>query len=202
VAAREGRPLRVGLLGGSFNPAHAGHRHVSLEALRRLDLDWVWWLVSPQNPLKPKTGMAPLAERLARARAVARHPRIRVTAIEARFGRPFTVDTLRRLGTWQDHRFVWLLGADNLAQLPRWKRWTEIVARAPVAVLERHPFSHSALRGAAATRLAAARLPHERARDLPLREPPAWTYLRFRAHPASSTALRRRAAGETRETTP
>ena len=117
------RPLRVGLLGGSFNPAHAGHRYISLEAMRRLELDQVWWLVSPQNPLKAVEGMAPLAERLAVGAAVARHPRIRVLPLETRLGTRYTADTIRRLAAWPDHRFVWLMGADNLGQLPRWRHW-------------------------------------------------------------------------------
>lgn len=184
------RGLRVGLLGGSFNPAHEGHRYVSLEALKRLDLDQVWWLVSPQNPLKPRAGMAPLADRLASARAVARHPRIRVLDLERRLGTVYTVDLLRRLAGWRGHRFVFLIGADNLLQLPRWRHWLEIVERVPVAVIERHPYSRGALAGRAARRLAAARLDAERARELAERPPPAWVYLKVRPHPASSTALR------------
>ena len=130
--------LRVGLLGGSFNPAHDGHRAISLAALRALNLDQVWWLVSPQNPLKPVKGMAGFAERMAGARAVARHPRIRVTDLEARLGTRYTVDTVRRLRARAErHRYVWLMGADNLLQLPRWQGWVEIVRRIPIAVLDR-----------------------------------------------------------------
>lgn len=185
-----GRPLRVGLLGGSFNPAHEGHRYISLEALKRLGLDVVWWLVSPQNPLKPRAGMAPFEARFASARAVARHPRIRVLDLERRFGTVYTVDLLRRLGGWRNHRFVLLLGADNLAQLPRWRRWEEIVARVPVAVVARDPYCRAALAGAAARRLAAARVEAARAKELPDLPPPAWTFLVVRPHPASSTAIR------------
>jgi nicotinate-nucleotide adenylyltransferase len=186
-----GRPLRVGLLGGSFNPAHDGHLYVSEEALRRLCLDQVWWLVSPQNPLKPKAGMAPLPERVAGARAVARHPRIKVTDLEARLGTRYTADTLRRLARWRTHRFVWLIGADNLAQMPRWKRWPEIFARCPVAVFERSPYSYDALSGVAAARFADARLKDPEAAKLVDREPPVWVFLRLRPHPASSTEIRR-----------
>ena len=187
-----GRPLRVGLLGGSFNPAHEGHRYISLEALKRLALDQIWWLVSPQNPLKPVAGMAPLAERLRRAEAAARHPRIKVTALESRLGTRYTADTLRRLGLWRDHRFVWLIGADNLAQLPRWRHWDTIMAQCPIAVFERHPYSYGALAGKAATRFARVRLDDRHASALAGSDPPAWVFVRLRPHPASSTAIRRR----------
>jgi nicotinate-nucleotide adenylyltransferase len=190
---RQPAPLRVGLLGGSFNPAHDGHRYVSLNALCSLGLDQVWWLVSPQNPLKPVAGMAPFAERLALARQVARHPRIRVSDMEARLGTRFTVDTLRRLKALRGHRFVWLLGADNLVQLPRWRRWREIMAAVPVAVFERAPYSYAALAGKAAACFGAARVEEEGLRDLVSASPPAWAFVRLRAHPASSTAIRRAA---------
>ena len=189
-AAPAGRPLRVGLLGGSFNPAHEGHRYVSIEALKRLRLDLVWWLVSPQNPLKPVAGMAPFAERFASARAVARHPRIRVLDLERRFGTVYTVDLLRRLAHWRRHRFVLLLGADNLIQLPRWRHWVEIMRRVPVAVVARDPYCRAALAGTAARRFAAARVEAARAHELADLSPPAWTFLVIRPHPASSTAIR------------
>ena len=182
--------LRVGLLGGSFNPAHEGHRYVSLEAIKRLGLDQVWWLVSPQNPLKAASGMAPLAERVARARAVARHPRLKVMALETRLGTRYTADTLARLATWPNHRFVWLMGADNLAQLPRWWKWRGIMSGCPVAVFERHPYSYPALAGPVARGFAAARLPEARADELAQAAPPAWTFVRMRPHPASATAIR------------
>jgi nicotinate-nucleotide adenylyltransferase len=185
-----GRPLRVGLLGGSFNPAHAGHRYVSLEALRRLGLDQVWWLVSPQNPLKPAAGMAAMAERVARAAAVADHPRLRVLALEARLGTRYTADTLRRLAAWSGHRFVWLMGADNLAQLRHWRHWRAVFGACPVAVFERHPYSYPALAGPAARGFADARLPEPRAAELAATPPPAWVFVRLRPHPASATAIR------------
>jgi nicotinate-nucleotide adenylyltransferase len=134
--------------------------------------------------------MAPLAERVAAASAVARHPRIRVTALEARLGTRYTVDTLRRLLRWPAHRFVWLLGADNLAQLPRWRHWTEIIGRSGVAVFERLPYSYAALRGAAATRFSDARIAAERAHELAELAAPAWVFLRLRPHRASSTVIR------------
>ena len=131
-------PGRVGLLGGSFNPAHGGHLHVSREALKRLDLDEVWWLVAPQNPLKAVRGMAPFDKRLAGAKRLARDPRIRVLDLERRLGTRYTVDTvaaLRRL--FPKIRFVWLMGADNLAQIRHWQRWTRIFAALPIAVFAR-----------------------------------------------------------------
>lgn len=190
--ARGGRQrLRVGLLGGSFNPAHGGHRHISLAALRRLRLDQVWWLVSPQNPLKAAAGMAPQARRIARAAAVARHPRIRVTGVEARLGTRYTADTLtalRRL--YPGIRFVWLMGADNLCQIPRWSRWREIFHATPIAIFARHPYSLTALAGRAARRYAHRRLPERQAGALAEMQPPAWVFLHTRLHPASATAIR------------
>ena len=191
----ERRALRVGLLGGSFNPAHEGHRYVSTEALKRLALDQVWWLVSPQNPLKARAGMAPLTSRVARARLVAAHPRIKVLPLESRLNTRYTVDTLRRVTAWRDHAFVWLIGADNLAQLPRWRQWRQVLAACPVAVFERHPYSYRALAGPAATAFAARRLDERDAPALAGTEPPAWVFMRLRPHPASATALRARAAG-------
>jgi nicotinate-nucleotide adenylyltransferase len=132
------RGLRIGLLGGSFNPAHAGHLHVSGTALKRLHLDYVWWLVSPQNPLKAVQGMAPFAERLALARAVARHPRIRVAGIEVDLGTRYTRDTVRALTRrFPEIRFVLLMGSDNLAQFSRWRDWTSIASLLPLAVVTR-----------------------------------------------------------------
>ena len=181
---------RVGLLGGSFNPAHAGHRYISLEAIKRLGLDEVWWLVSPQNPLKRRNDMAPFAERLAQAREIARHRRIRVGDLECRLGTHYTVDTLRRLGAWPGHRFVWLIGADNLVQLPRWRAWRRILTACPVAVFERHPYAHAALAGAAASAFAAARLPDREVHRLVDATPPAWAFVRLRPHPESATRIR------------
>lgn len=196
----DNRRARVGLLGGSFNPAHAGHRHISVEALKRLGLDEVWWLVSPQNPLKPRAGMAPLTERLAHARAVAAHPRIRVTDIERAYPSAYTAETLARLErAFPNVRFVWLMGADNLVQIPRWRRWTAIFHRVPVAILDRGPYSVPALTGQAARRFAASRLPAQRAQALAGREPPAWVFLPIRRHAASATAIRARRASATGE---
>ncbi|MBF0335509.1 MAG: nicotinate-nicotinamide nucleotide adenylyltransferase, partial [Alphaproteobacteria bacterium] len=147
------RRRRIGILGGSFNPAHDGHRHISLLALARLRLDEVWWLVSPQNPLKTVAGMAPFAQRLAGARRVARHPRIRVTGIEAALGTRFTADTLAVLRRrFPRARFVWLMGEDNLLQIPRWERWLSIFRGVPIAVFARGSFTLKVLGGRAARR--------------------------------------------------
>ncbi len=129
---------RVGLLGGSFNPAHGGHRRISLAAIRALDLDELWWLVSPGNPLKPAAGMAPFAARLASAGRMARRAPIRATGIEATLGTRYTADTLRRLvRRYPRRRFVWLMGADNLAQFDRWRDWRGIARMMPIAVIGR-----------------------------------------------------------------
>ena len=190
-----GGGLRVGLLGGSFNPAHGGHRAVSIEALRRLRLDRVIWLVSPQNPLKPTRDMARFSERFASAEAAARHPRLEVSDLEQRANVRFTVETIRYLQRNRRTRYVWLIGADNLIQLPQWKGWREIVDRVPIAVFDREPYVYRALAGRVAQRYAAARLPEAAAGTLVGAEPPAWVYVRFRRHAVSSTALRRRRSG-------
>lgn len=187
------RRRRVGLLGGSFNPAHGGHRHISLLALARLRLDEVWWLVSPQNPLKRMAGMAPFAQRLAGARRVARHPRIRVTGIEAELGTRFTADTLAVLRRrFPRTRFVWLMGEDNLLQIPRWERWLSIFQGVPIAVFARGSYTLKVLAGRAARRFRTRRLPPGAAGILAGRTPPAWVWLPLRRHPASATEIRRR----------
>lgn len=186
------RRLRVGLLGGSFNPAHAGHRHVAETALRLLGLDQVWLLVSPQNPLKSAAGMAAPAGRLASAQAVlGRHPRLAATDLEARLGTRYTADTLARLRRrFPRVHFVWLMGADNLVQVSRWSRWRRIFATVPVAILDRAPYSWTALAAPAARVMAGHRLKSTRARALATRPPPAWVFLHTRLHPASATAIR------------
>jgi nicotinate-nucleotide adenylyltransferase len=149
---------RIGLLGGSFNPAHAGHLHVARVALRALRLDQVWLLVSPGNPLKPRAGMAPFAARLAGARRLADGVRVRASDAEARLGTRFTFQTLRRLRRRHPRdRFVLVIGADNLLQLPRWRRWRTIAREVPLAVLPRPGFTRRALRGQAASVLRHAR---------------------------------------------
>ncbi|CUW37367.1 putative nicotinate-nucleotide adenylyltransferase NadD [Magnetospirillum sp. XM-1] len=190
----ETRRARVGLLGGSFNPAHDGHRHIALLALKLLSLDEIWLLVSPQNPLKPVAGMAPLAKRLASAETVcAGHPRLRPTDIETRWGTSYTADTLALLRLrFPRIRFVWLMGADNLAGFHRWARWESIFRAVPVAILARGPYSARTLGSRAAHRFAQSRQPSSRARFLWQGQPPAWAFLHTRRHAASSTAIRNR----------
>lgn len=193
---RSGR--RIGLLGGSFNPAHAGHRHISLLALKTLALDEVWWLVSPQNPLKSRDGMAPMAARLASARTIARHPRIHPTDLESRLGTRFTADTLRLLKRRRPGvRFVWIMGADNLGQIHRWQRWIEIFRLVPVAVFDRPTYCYPALAGRAAQRFRAFRRPGAAASGLASRKPPAWCFVAAARHPASATEIRQRRDGRT-----
>jgi nicotinate-nucleotide adenylyltransferase len=182
---------RIGLLGGSFNPAHEGHRHLSLVALRRAKLDMVWWLVSPQNPLKGATDMAPLEKRLQKAREVGAHPDIEVTAIETELRTRYTVDTIAALRKrFPNAHFVWLMGGDNLAQFHLWRRWQAIAAMVPIAVVARPGFTARALSSPAAIALAAARL--RDAAHLADRAPPAWAFIQERLDPASATALRNR----------
>lgn len=185
---------RVGLLGGSFNPAHGGHRHISLSALGRLGLDEVWWLVSPQNPLKPARGMATFAERMATAQAViAGHPRLRATGIESVLATRYTADTLHTLTRrLRQTRFVWLMGADNLAQIDRWERWSEIFHTVPVAVFDRPTYSLTASLAKAARRFRRARIPERAARRLADTAPPAWVFVHQPHDPRSATAIRAR----------
>ena len=181
---------RIGLLGGSFNPAHQGHLHISREALKRLGLDEVWWLVAPQNPLKPTTGMGPLPERIAAAMRVARDPRIRVLDLESRLGTHFTADTIAALQTrWPKTRFVWLMGADNLTQIRHWRDWQAIFARVPIAVFARPTYCRKALAELAAQRFSRARVIRATRRFSEI-EPPAWTFLPVKLDPHSATAIR------------
>ena len=182
-------------MGGSFNPAHAGHVHVSRQAKRLLALDRLWWLVSPQNPLKPIKGMAPFVERLGQARRVA--PRfVTVSDIEARLGTRYTVDTLAALKrAFPAVDFVWIMGADSLLQLPLWRDWTRIFALVPIAVFDRAPYLFPALSGAAAKRFARYRRSPNEARGLAHMRPPAWIVFRTPLHAASATALRQKQGG-------
>jgi nicotinate-nucleotide adenylyltransferase len=185
------RRARIGLLGGSFNPAHQGHRHVAEVARRRLRLDQVWLLVSPGNPLKPAQGMAPLTERLASARRTADGRRIVATGIEAALGTRYTVATLRRLRIrFPRVAFVWLMGADNLVQLPHWRRWREIVTQVVFAVLPRPTYNHRALASRAAHRLRPARLAARTAPALAGFAAPRWVFLPAAQNAASATEIR------------
>lgn len=182
---------RIGLLGGSFNPAHPGHRHVSLEALKRLGLDEVWWLVSPQNPLKSDDGMEPLATRVARARQLALHPRIRVEAPELLLGTRYTLDTVRALKrVYPRAKFVWLMGADILPQLVDWADWRDLFAAIPIAAFARPGWGYAALVSKAPRTFARSRLGAAEARRLASCEPPAWCFIPSRLDSHSATAIR------------
>jgi len=181
--------LRIGLLGGSFNPAHEGHVHVSEVALKRLKLDYVWWLVAPHNPLKPTIGMAPLDDRVAVAKTMAQHPRMLVMDIESALGTRYTIDTLGALqARFPELRFVWLMGSDNLDQFRRWRRWTEIAARIPIAIIMRPGSTLAPLRAKAAQKLARSR--RCAAERVPFARPPAFIVLDGPRNTASSTAIR------------
>ena len=189
-------PSRIGLLGGSFNPAHGGHRRISLAARAALGLDAVWWLVSPGNPLKPREGMAPLRARLASARRQARRAPIVPTAIEGRLGTRYTIDTLRALQRrYPRHRFVWLMGTDNLAQLHLWKDWRRLARRMPIAVIARPGYDAKAMTSPAMAWLRRYRLPAASIRKRGQWSAPALVLLRFDPDHRSATALRRRNAG-------
>jgi nicotinate-nucleotide adenylyltransferase len=182
--------LAIGLLGGSFDPPHAGHLHVTRLALARLGLDRVWWLVSPGNPLKPRAP-ADIARRLAAARALTRHPRVTATDVEARLGTRFTADTLRELMRhYPGVGFVWLMGADNMAGFHRWERWDRIMAATPIAVLPRPGAGARAGLSPAARRFARARRPAGPA--FASGPAPRWTMVPGPTSPLSSTALRAR----------
>ena len=185
------RRMRVGLLGGSFNPAHEGHLEVAQRALRQLRLDQVWLLVSPGNPLKPVAGMAALDRRLAGAQALSHDRRIIATDIERHLDTRFTIDTVRALRRrFPRVQFVWLMGADVFAELPRWRRWTQLGREVPFAVLPRPTYNQRALAGQAALRWRQARRPAREAVILPAHPLPSWTFLPAPQNDISATALR------------
>jgi len=193
-AARAGQV--IGLLGGSFDPAHAAHAHITRHALTRFGLDEVWWLVSPGNPLK-RRGPAPLAERVARARRIMSHPRVHVTDIEARLGTRYTAETLIELHMiYPGVRFVWLMGADNLAGFHRWDRWRWIMETVPVGVLARPGDRISARRSMAAQVFAHARLQAQASHLLGRDWAPRWCFVNLPMRAESSSAIR--AAGDWR----
>jgi nicotinate-nucleotide adenylyltransferase len=182
---------RIGLLGGSFNPAHRGHRHISLAALDLLGLDEIWWLVSPGNPLKAQKGMAPLAARFASARRAAAGARIRVTAIERELGTIYTADTLAALvRRYPKRRFIWLMGADNLAQLHRWRDWRKLASLVPIAVATRPGYDARALKAPAWGWLRRFVRPAATARNWTMWRPPALVLLSLTPDRTSATALR------------
>ncbi len=182
---------RIGLLGGSFNPAHEGHLHITLEALERLGLDQVWWLVSPQNPLKPKAEMAELEARTESAEKIATHSAIRVSNLESTLGTRYTVDTveaLLKLGPRVD--FVWLMGADNWQQLPQWHRWQDLMQLVPVAILDRTPQKEATISEEAARIFAKSQWTEAKAKQLAGAPAPAWVFLETPRHPQSASEIR------------
>lgn len=182
----------IGLLGGSFDPAHQGHVHITHEALKRFGLDRVWWLVSPGNPLKEK-GPAPLSQRLIRARSVMQHPRVEITDIETRLGTRYTAQTLaglRRL--YPKVRFVWLMGADNMAQFHLWQDWRGIIESVPIGVLARPGQRISARMSRAAGLYAPYRIPGRFGHALARATAPAWCFVNVPMNAASSSAIRAR----------
>ena len=182
----------IGLLGGSFDPAHAGHVHISKAALRRFGLDRLWWLVSPGNPLK-KDGPAPLAERMQAAQAIMQHPRVTITDIEAHLGTRYTAQTLAALRRrYPGVRFVWLMGADNLAQFHRWQDWRWIIENVPIGVVARPGDRISARLSKTAKVYAQARIPGRGAHVLGRMPPPAWAFVNLPMSDQSSTAIRAR----------
>lgn len=185
--------LRIGLYGGSFNPAHAGHRHVSQLALKRLGLDRIWWVVTPGNPLKDDGELASIQARTAEARRVAAHPRIDVTSFEAEIGARYTIDTLAYLvRRYPAVRFVWIMGADNLATFHRWRGWRRIASLMPIAVIDRPRWTLKAGRSRAAVALAPFRVAEADATALASRPAPAWLFLHGPRSSLSSTELRRK----------
>jgi nicotinate-nucleotide adenylyltransferase len=179
------------LFGGTFDPPHGAHLGASLLAMKRLNLDRVWWLVTPGNPLKDTRHLRPLQQRLAEARSLANHPRIDVTGIETVINTRYTYDTLRYLvDRCPGVKFVWVMGADNLRSFYRWQNWRQIASLMPIAVVDRMGSSLYATGGRAALALARYRMPERIASTLADRKPPAWIYLHGLKSPLSSTALR------------
>jgi nicotinate-nucleotide adenylyltransferase len=183
----------VGLLGGSFNPAHEGHRHISLYALKYLGLDTVWWMVSPQNPLKSSKDMGTLKDRIATAVKASRHPKIIVTDIEQSLHTRYTADTLESLQKhYPNTQFIWLMGADNLRQIHRWQEWEKIFSRVPVAVLDRPPRGNTIKSCPALERFRGCMARQEQAHLLKNSKPPVWTILHIPLNDQSATAIRER----------
>ena len=194
-----GAGQRIGLMGGSFNPPHDGHLRVAETAMKRLRLDAVWWLVTPGNPLKSHAELPPLGDRIAACRRLVGQRRIVVTGLEADLGTSFSAATIAYLRLRRpDVRFVWVMGADNLALFHRWRDWRWIASALPIAVVDRPGWRLPALSGTAVRRLASSRLPEARAGLLAVSRPPVWVLLTTRLSPLSSTTLRGRGAAHHR----
>jgi nicotinate-nucleotide adenylyltransferase len=184
--------LTIGLLGGSFNPAHEGHLAMSLYALKALGLDQIWWLVSPQNPLKPVAGMASFEKRYNQAHLYATHPKLKVTNIESELGTRYTADTLRSLKRRFPHvRFIWLMGADNLRQIPRWKEWNAIFQLVPVAVFRRPAYPSGRTLGKAAIKYGKAWRSPALAKRLAHKNLPIWIIMDNKLNYTSATKIRK-----------
>jgi nicotinate-nucleotide adenylyltransferase len=195
------RHMRIGLLGGSFNPAHSAHVEISLTALKRLGLDQVWWIVTPGNPLKDPSKLPTVAKRVAAAKRVASHPRIAVTGFAGGKGSAYTIDLLTELKRrFPDVNFVWLMGADNLAQFHRWRSWQKIFASMPIAVLDRPGFRLKARASQAGMRFQEFHVDESDASGLARLSPPAWTILTHRLSHLSSTKLRAEKKGGAKDT--
>ncbi|MCP5382382.1 MAG: nicotinate-nucleotide adenylyltransferase [Kordiimonadaceae bacterium] len=189
---RSGHNPKIGLLGGSFNPAHEGHLEISLAALEFLKLDYVWWLVSPGNPLKADSQMTPFEVRFASARDIVTDERIIVSDLEKKIGTRYTIDTLEKMKKmWPDHHFVWLMGADNLIQFDKWKDWRKIADTVPFAIFNRPSYSKESLMSIAAMELAKFHIKKDEAHILHRLKPPAWIYYELSDNPMSSTEIRR-----------
>ena len=187
---QSGQGKKIGLLGGSFNPAHAGHVYISGQALKMLGLDETWWLVSKQNPLKETQGMVEFEERVQFAREIAaENPNIIVSDFETSIKTNYTYDTLKAIKAgYPEHQFVWLMGADNLIQLPKWYRWQDIMNLVPIAVFNRDSLKDKALESEAAIKFASSKI--NDTKQLVTSLPPAWAFLDIKTHPASATKIR------------
>ncbi len=182
---------RIGLLGGSFNPAHEGHLHISKLALKILNLDEVWWLVSPQNPLKSKLNMAKYSDRLQFAKITAKHPRIIVSDFEKQSGISYSADTIARLTQkYNNHRFIWLMGADNLCQMHHWRDWQYIFNRLPIAVFARFGYNQRSFKSIAALKFSKNRINLNLANIAVDYQAPAWVFLPIRRNKISATIIR------------
>lgn len=185
---------KIGLLGGSFNPAHAGHFHLSLHALKALGLNEIWWLVSPQNPLKSPKELAAYQTRYDHAETLtAKHPQIKTSAFEAERQLRYSIDTITDIQQAHSRtQFVWLMGADNLASFHHWYQWQQMFASIPIAIFDRAPYSLSALNSKAAKRFSKNRVDERDAKLLPTLNSPAWSYITMPRHPQSATDLRKK----------
>ncbi|MBR2865732.1 MAG: nicotinate (nicotinamide) nucleotide adenylyltransferase [Elusimicrobiaceae bacterium] len=189
--AGDGRRLKVGLLGGSFNPAHEGHRYISLEALKQLGLDEVWWLVSPLNPFKAGQKVPPLELRVAEAEKIAANPKIKVSGIENELGTYLTADTLEKLcKRFPNVDFVWLMGDDLAEEFTRWYRWRKIFSLVSIAVFSRKAYPWQTVAAKAFRAFAKSRVAGDNIRNLARTEKPAWAYVRMKPNPLSSTLIR------------